>query len=272
MFNMSIEHKTFEMDFCNKEQNPFQQEDSGSFSAYVARFSNVDRDSEVIEPGAFKNLPSFISDGWVAWNHDKHRLPVAMIESASQDSKGLLVNARWHSHAEAQACRSVMLDRMKAGRNVACSIGYRVLNSTPDKIDGKSIRRLRALDIFECSVVSLPANPAASVLSAKSLDPDAPKLIAVAEIVPWLEMETKAGREISDANETHLRGVADSAIKAGNDLHAFLDQRGPKSRSDKPDDSLVAGGGRVVGKAAHLKQLRLRSAWGRAKAVSLLRE
>jgi hypothetical protein len=32
------------------------QDDSGAFTAYVARFGNVDRTKEVIEPGAFKDV------------------------------------------------------------------------------------------------------------------------------------------------------------------------------------------------------------------------
>lgn len=142
-------------------------DDSGGFSAYFAVFGNVDRAKEVIDVGAFKNLPSFAVDGWIGVNHDMQSLPVALVDSVVQDTYGLKVNARWHSTPAAQACRAVVNERLAAGKGVKCSIGYKVLDSYKDVVAGVPVRRLAALDLFEASIVNLPCNSAAEVIEAK---------------------------------------------------------------------------------------------------------
>lgn len=258
-----LEYKDFDAEL------EFKADDSGGFSGYFARFGNVDRVNEIIEPGAFKNLNEFMADGWIGVSHDTKSLPVAMIDSAKQDDRGLLITGRFHSHAAAQACRSVIKERMAAGKAVKGSIGYKVDDSKSDRVEGKSIKRLKALRVMEASFVNLPANPLASVISAKSLDPDAPKLIAIEDIETLLA-EYKAGRVISKGNYNKLKDMHAKLGDAHATLGAFLNQHDPDGGIDEPDDdTLTGGGGRVAGKAAQLKKLRLCNVWGRAKVASL---
>lgn len=263
-----LQHKIFDAAMELKDG------DSGHFSGYFARFGNVDRVGDVIEPGAFKNLDEFATDGWIGVSHDMHALPVAMIDSVRQDEKGLLVSGRFHSHPAAQACRSVVTERMQAGRAVKCSIGYKTDDSKKDRLDGKSITRLKALRVFEASFVNLAANPAASVIAAKSLDSDGPKIITIDELKGFLEeIDTKAGKTISKTNYNKLKDMHAKLGDAHAMLGSFLNQHDPDGGVDDPDDDdLVGGGGRVAGKAAQINELRLRALRGRTDNAALLRE
>jgi uncharacterized protein len=250
------------------------QDDSGAFTAYVARFGNVDRTKEVIEPGAFKNVAEFAVDGWVGLNHDMAALPVALIDSAKQDASGLLISARWHGTPEAQACRTVVTERLRAGKSVKCSIGYRVLDSFKDFADGQSITRLTALEIFEASIVNLPANPAADVVSAKSRGDDmSEKVLTLESLKAWLEQQTKSGRVLSRANAGKLREWHSGLSGMCSQLKEMLDTYDPQDEPDADDKSPISAGDGATSPAAQLaagKSLtQLRAASLRAR-LSLL--
>jgi HK97 family phage prohead protease len=146
--------------------------DAGSVDLYASVFSNVDRAGEIVAPGAFKNLDAFVDEGWLAVSHEWGDLPVASIRTASQDQTGLRIVADWHSTDAAQACRTVVKERLDRGRSVKCSIGYRVLE---DEIDRKGVRHLKQIELFEASIVNLPANAKAGVVAVKQLEEKAPE-------------------------------------------------------------------------------------------------
>jgi HK97 family phage prohead protease len=176
------------------KQNPASlQMDDDAFTAYFAIFSNVDRANEVIEPGAFTNLDEWLRTGWVGVNHGMQANPVAYPTSATQDRIGLLVSGKFHGTAEGQAIRQVLRERLDAGLDCACSVGYRTLESEPSYVNGKNVKILKRLWLAECSFVNLPANPAAKVISVKA----APRLAALPypplDILAMLVRETKGG-------------------------------------------------------------------------------
>ena len=144
---------------------------TGAFTLYAACFGSVDRQGDIIQPGAVQNLDELTRDGWVALNHIQTDLPVAMIDTATQDQRGLLISGRWHTTEAAQNCRRIVKERMAAGKRVLCSVGYVVPfdGESYEKIDGKTVRRLSKISVYECSFVNLPANPEAEVVSAKSV-------------------------------------------------------------------------------------------------------
>jgi HK97 family phage prohead protease len=250
-----IQHKSFDLDFKASD-------DPGGFSAYVARFNNVDRTGEIIEPGAFKNLDDFLGNGWVGINHDMKGLPVAYVESAVQDDHGLLLSARWHSTQESQDCRTIVTERLKAHKDVKCSIGYKVLDSAKDRHQGKSVVRLKAIDLFEASIVNLPANPAASVIMAKSLDPDR---FTLDDLDGWLEARFKAGRVLSRANHSYLKGLHEDLSSACSKVKDLIDKHDPDTTSGMDDDDGGAGMGMPPMKSAD----ELRAALLRARLKML---
>lgn len=277
-----LAYKSFDLDLKADDAD-------GGFVGYFAAFGNVDRAAEVIESGAFKNLPDFTQDGWIGVNHDMESLPVAMITNATQDDRGLCLSGRFHSHPAAQACRAVVRERMAAGKAVKCSIGYKVLDSVQDFLAGKTVRRLKAINIFEASFVNLPCNTAAEITSAKSLETAMPdKVLTVDSLKAWLAAETKAGRVLSRSNHAQLKGWHKALSDTCVGIKSMIDQYDPDGTGGEPDgdepapDKAVtptsAGDGATspaqqfaAGKAARIRDLRLRALRSRFILASLPR-
>lgn len=215
----ALERKSFDVQFKALDE-------SGSFDAYVAIFGNVDRWGDVIAPGAFRNLADFEKSGWITVSHDWSSLPVAMIETAVQDGVGLRVTGRFHATPEAQSCRIVTSERLAAGKTVACSIGYRTIESAPQTVDGKTVNILKSIDVYEASFVNIPANAMAQASSVKSAD----KLLTLDQVESRIA-SYKAGRVLSAASRSRLKALADglhghggAACAMAKDLRDWLAQ------------------------------------------------
>jgi HK97 family phage prohead protease len=202
----------------------------GTFELYAAVFGNVDHHRDVIMPGAFKNLDAFIRDGWGAINHNNWSddLGIATIDEASQDSIGLNIKGTFHSTEDAQKIRTKIRERMDRKKSVKCSFGYSILESAAEMRDGESITVLKGLDIFEFSFVTMPANHLAGVIDAKG---GIPRLSDVTRAV----MEIKAGRKISAANMTRLKGICDTLHTSATSLKTFMDEHSTPTSEDSAD-------------------------------------
>lgn len=218
-------------------------DDQGRFSAYFAAFGNVDRGGDVIEPGAFRNLDEFARDGWIGINHQMERLPVAYPTRVVQDAKGLLIDGQFHTTEEAQACRTVVLERVRAGKRVKGSIGYRTgpSDTRQEYVDGRQVRRIRGLDLYEASFVNLPMNPAADVVSAKSLTdeggPDvAEKIVTIEALKSWLDVQAKAGRVLSKNNHGKLKAWHGTLATMCSEMKSLVDQYDPSKLPDDGDE------------------------------------
>ena len=143
----------------------------GSFEGIAAVFSNVDRQNDAIIPGAFtRTLETFVKSGFLANAHDWSE-PVGTISEAYEVSEGLYVRGQFHSTPKAQLLRKVIRERLERGKDVAMSIGFQI---TDDEFDQeKSVRMLKEIELFEVSVVSVPANPLARIASIKQIEPEA---------------------------------------------------------------------------------------------------
>lgn len=208
-----IEHKSFDVEWKGLA------DESGSVELYAAAFGNVDRANERIEPGAFKNLDEFVGSGWLAVNHDWNRLPIATVDHATQDGKGLKITAHFHSTPDAQAVRTTIKERLDRGKSVKASIGYKVLDDEDITLDGKSVRSLKAIDLYEASIVNVPCNPAAGVIGAKSM--------MTLDEFHGLVAEYKAGRVLSAANRATLARLHSQHAAALADLQSLLDATDP---------------------------------------------
>lgn len=164
---------------------------------------NMDRTGDVILPGAFKKtLASFLANGFVAVGHDWDGLPVAMPTSAKEVGNQLVCEAKFHSTDEAQDARTVCMERLEAGLSVGLSIGFMIdwnegyayFPSGKELLDWckesgydmslfdvKGITAYKGFcraiknvaELFEFSIVTVPANPnaiASDVKSAPAVD------------------------------------------------------------------------------------------------------
>lgn len=162
---MSAEFKRMTMPFeFDGEAKALDEE--GKFSGYGSVFEVIDFDREVIAKGAFaktlnewkrkKRLPP------VLWQHNT-REPLGLYTEMIEDEKGLKVEGQLLIHDIQKAREARALLRAKAVDGL--SIGFITRKSMPD--EERRVRVLTELDLLEVSIVTMPANPKATVTDAK---------------------------------------------------------------------------------------------------------
>lgn len=165
----------------------------------AAVLGNMDYGDDVIFPGAFKTaIPDFLKSGFVAEGHDWYELPIAMPISAEEMGNALMTEAEFHTTDEAQAARTVCMERLARDLTVGLSVGFRcdpngshyfengenLLTFAKDNgydmklFDTKGIMACdcfcrgitKVEELFEYSIVTVPMNPMAVVTDAKEFD------------------------------------------------------------------------------------------------------
>jgi hypothetical protein len=142
---------------------------AGEIAGYGAIFDALDLQGDIIKPGAFTaSLREHkAANTWPAmlWSHDQSK-PIGTWLQMGEDGKGLLVAGRINLDVQAGREARALL---KAGAIKGLSIGYRA-DPKATRYDAKlGARILGGVMLHEVSLVSIPANPAASVLQAKSI-------------------------------------------------------------------------------------------------------
>lgn len=143
-------------------------EPDGRIEGYGSTFGNPpDTYGDVIQPGAFaESLTEHRRKGTrpkMFWQHDMHS-PIGSWRDISEDGKGLWVQGQLNL-AVGQARDAYEL--LKAGDIDGLSIGYYTLDASPDD-KRPGVMLLKRLRLVEVSVVSIGANPAATVDTVKS--------------------------------------------------------------------------------------------------------
>lgn len=149
-----MDHKSFRFEV--KEIN-----DQGQFTGYASVFGNEDLDGDIVVKGAFKRTIDH-NKGVVPilWQHDQKE-PIGINTYMVEDDHGLLVTGQLAVDTElGSRARSLL----KLGAIKGLSIGYQVVQSAKGD---KGVRLLKELRLFEYSVVTFPANPAAQVDAIK---------------------------------------------------------------------------------------------------------
>ena len=220
-------------------------DDSGKISGYFATYDRIpDSYGDVIAKGAFTETIQNRKDSGhpfpLCWGHDLNQIIGAVYpEDIEETEKGPLMTASFFNSPLAQEKREIV----KAGVVYQFSFAYDVLDSGEVTLDdGTKANELRKLDLFEVSIVPIPANPRAEVTDIKATVAE-----AVVKIVPELYEEAmkdvleKAGRRNSkkDAEAirqaiTLLQGVLDNEEEdEPEDNGAPEDQKGSNSELNR---------------------------------------
>jgi HK97 family phage prohead protease len=134
-------------------------DDAGTITGLAWPFGSADRVGDVIEPGAFKTarppLPMLFA-------HDPAD-PVGAWTGIAETPRGLQVTGRLlvDDVARAREVRALVI----AGAVGGLSIGFVSRKAEARKGGGRTIR---ALDLVEVSLVTIPMHPGARVTAAKS--------------------------------------------------------------------------------------------------------
>ncbi len=135
----------------------------GTFAGYASVFDIVDNQKDIMMKGAFSaTLKQGAGAVKLLWQHQQDE-PIGVFERMFEDSVGLYVEGRLLLDVQ-KANEAYAL--LKAGAVSGLSIGYSPVRY---KIDANSgVRMLAEVDLFEVSLVTFPANAAATVTVVKS--------------------------------------------------------------------------------------------------------
>ena len=209
-----------------------QMSADGVVEGYAATFDREpDSYGDVIAKGAFART----LDEWRAkaesglsipllygHNTDDPHHNIGKVTEAHEDERGLFIRAEFDADNDlAQYARKLAAE----GRLYQFSFAYSIRDAAEVQIDGHYAYELRDLDLYEVSLVQIPANQYAVVTSVKGVEHDDPMTIGTVyvDVVP----RNKSGRRNSKADEDELRRVlslADQITSAINGLLADEEQ------------------------------------------------
>lgn len=178
------------------------KEDGGTVKGYASTFDREpDAYGDVVAAGAFaKSL-----ERWKAlnaegkyipllWGHDTNdpQSNIGRVVDAYEDERGLFVEAEFDAENEkAQYVRHLVQE----GRVYQFSFAFEIRDQAPIELEsGVKANELRDMELFEVSLVQIPANQHATVEEIKSGEP-----------------EIKAGRRNSAKDADELRSIASAA-------------------------------------------------------------
>lgn len=137
--------------------------DSYTVSGYASVFGNKDLDNDIIEKGAFTDTIK-TREPLLLYGHDMGSPPIGKITEVYEDAKGLAFTATLPKDDDFVKGR--IAPQLKIGAIKGVSIGFRIKEREHRK-DG--IRVIKTAELYEISIVNIPANPLASVTGFKSL-------------------------------------------------------------------------------------------------------
>ena len=187
--------------------------DSGGFTGYASRFLNIDRQGDMILPGAYaKALPEFLDDGGVilADHVNKTMAVAATLRDASEDKSGLLISGGFSATETGQRLRQLLKEKavnkmsisfMAASKKVKESdihaiwkrYGYQPSSGQMQLSKSGANLISDVNEILEVSFVPIPANREAGIISVKSHD-GTPAAVEVVERARFVELVQRASR------------------------------------------------------------------------------
>lgn len=161
------ERQTMEIKYIDR---PFEIKgigEDGVFDGFGSVFGNVDSYKEIVAPGAFtESLAAWKASGRlppVLWQHRSGE-PIGPYLEMEEKPLGLWVKGQLLVDDVQRAKEARALMKAKAVNGL--SIGFVTREDSYDRVTG--IRTLKKVDLWEVSVVTFPANPAAQISSVKS--------------------------------------------------------------------------------------------------------
>jgi len=142
----------------------FKATEQGVIEGYAAYFDNVDSYQDVIVKGAFADATNKSSEVKLMWNHNWDTVPIGTVTMLLEDEKGLSFRAELNNTALAKDVK----EGIKSGAVTKMSIGYTTEDSETVEKEGKTLRMIKKIKLFEISPVNFPANDMATIQSYKS--------------------------------------------------------------------------------------------------------
>lgn len=149
------------MQYLNMSSEIKADGEPGHIEGYGSVFNIRDRGGDIVVKGAFsasleERMPKML------YNHDPAKV-IGMWDEAYEDERGLRLRGR--INMDTQQGREVY-SNLKMGALDGLSIGYRTTSAEPKA----NARMIKAADLYEVSVVSIPMNPQSTVDAVKAAE------------------------------------------------------------------------------------------------------
>ena len=144
-------------------------DDAGTISGYFSTYDRIpDSYGDVVAPGAFTDTIKAREESGhkfpLCWNHDLNQI-IGQVDTIEDTEKGPLMTASFFNTPLAQEKREIV----KSGVVYQFSFAYDVREAAQVTLeDGTKANELQKLDLFEVSIVPVPANPRAEVTDIKA--------------------------------------------------------------------------------------------------------
>ena len=144
------------------------EEGEGRISGYASVFGNKDSYGDIVIKGAFNSFLNKIAGNgkvvpvFYGHNMEDPKANIGRVLDLSEDDYGLKFDAQLDLSGNTYG--NIVYEQLKDGRLDSMSFGYRVLDYSMEK----DATELKELELFEISVVPIPANPAAKITGVKA--------------------------------------------------------------------------------------------------------
>lgn len=195
-------------------------EDAGTISGYFSTYDRIpDSYGDVIAPGAFEDtVKARMESGHpfpLCWNHDLDQI-IGSVDPADikDDEHGPFMTARFFDTPLAQEKREIV----KSGVVYQFSFAYDVQDAGEVTLeDGTKANELRRLDLFEVSIVPIPANPRAEMTEVKSGRRNSKKdADTIRQAIALLESVLEDEADTDQVEDTTEANAAAEEPKSGN--------------------------------------------------------
>ena len=197
-------------------------ENAGTVSGYFSTYDRIaDAYGDVVEKGAFTDTIKVREKSGhpfpLCWNHDLNQI-IGKVEKIEDTENGPLMTASFFDSQLAQEKRNLVQNGVVYQFSFAYDVKERSEPSEEEKKKGIT-NILKKLDLFEVSIVPIPANPRAEVTDIKSGKRNSKKdadtleevirllrsLLDEAEIPEGGEEEPKANADAKELEELNQR-------------------------------------------------------------------
>ena len=213
-----------------------QAGEDGSFEAVIATLGVVDRDGDIVEPGAFGNATVQVLPA-----HDSGSVPLGKAQIVE---RGNLAIAVGQFNMEIQKAidwsSSLRFDLKSPPAIQEWSWGFRIEEASSDTIDGEPVRHLIDVDTFEVSPVLRGASIGTGTLSAKSENGEPLPLIEQIKLATGNVGELiECIQKVADGRKGKGRGlgpdVRSATVRMGEEVSKLLDQLTEAIKEEMPD-------------------------------------
>ncbi len=206
---------------------------------WYASTKDKDRMNDVVEPTAFEEtLKQYMTNPIVLLQHDMDK-PIGNVIEASIDEKGLFIKAKITEDTD------WVFSKLKNGVLRTFSIWYSVKDyETIENVDAEwkysYTNIIKALELFEISLVSVPANPFALVKSFDSCFKSEEEIETKEDEEPKAEESEEGKEEVVEADSEELSEEEKEPLNGNVEFHKENEEWENKAVEEESNEEKIA--------------------------------